>query len=400
MAKHLTALGLTIVLALLLSQTALAARPTPTPIASATPYPTYTPLPTSTPYPTNTVVPTATPHPQGPGPGGTYCTGGFLNTCLDLGGFFGAIFGAIGQLLNNAAVSVFGSIEHIFGDAFDTLTAPFTQALTYTPDITKESSWAGLRNFQTTLQELAGVLFVGFLTIGVFGAYLSSIGVGDFAQITSPVRRAALVTGFIAGYQGLMSSGFSVLNGVTGFITSASLTNGETAWQALQGALLTVNNLMSLTGIIDLIVVVLGLILTLLCVVIRMMGLGLLAALYVVGPLALVTWLSPQFDFIARWWVKTFITLALWPLGYALGLKVIQILLASGGPLSEFSGLASALGALGLLFGLYRVPAIVGSMVGAGGTLLGATASAVADAGIAAGVSLATRGIASKIPVK
>ena len=85
------------------------------------------------------------------------------------------------------------------------------------------------------------------------------------------------------------------------------------------------------------------------------------------------------------------------PLGYAVGLKVIAILLAGGGPLSEFSGLAATLGALGLLLGLYRVPAIVGSMVGAGGALLGATASTVTNAAVSTSVALATRALGRKI---
>lgn len=383
----------------LIPEPAQAAHPThtPTPIFTATPYPTYTPPATATPYPTYTAVPTATPYPQGPGPQpGTYCTGLF-GWCPNLGDLLNSIFGAIGNFIGTGMVALLSPIEHLFSSQFDAVTSPFTHALTYTPDITNEDTWAAVRDFQTTLQQLAGVLFVGFLTIGVFGAYLGSIGIGDFAQITSPVRRAALVAGFIAGYKGLMATGFSVLNGVTGFITSSSLSSNESAWTALRGALITLHNMFGLQGVIDTAIVIIGLILALLCVVIRMMGLGMLAALYVVGPLALVTWLSPQFDFIARWWVKTFVGLALWPLGYAVGLKIIEILLTGGGPISEFSGLAAALGALGLLFGLYRVPAIVGSMVGAGGSLFGATASIAVDAAIGTGVALATRAFGRKI---
>jgi len=388
------------------SMTAMAAAPTHTPTATATaiptqtPYPTNTPAATYTPYPSPTAAPSPSPspspYPQGPGPNGTYCTGGLLNSCLDFGGILGAIFGAVGKILNDAVVAIFSPVEHAFSNAFATLTSPFTHALTYTPDVTNEDSWAGLRTFQTTLQGLAGVLFVGFLTIGVFGAYLGSIGVGDFAQLTSPIRRAVLVTGFIAGYKQIMGTGFTVLNATTGVITDAPLSHNESAWTALSGAMATLHNVVGLTGVIDVLVLVAGLALSLLCVIVRMMGLGLLAALYVVGPLALVTWLSPQFDFIARWWVKTFVSLALWPLGYSVALKVIQIMLAGHGPLSEFNGMASALGALGLLIGLYRVPTIIGSMVGAGGALVAGAAASVTDAGVAGAVSLATRGIAKR----
>ena len=53
---------------------------------------------------------------------------------------------------------------------------------------------------------------------------------------------------------------------------------------------------------LNLLILIVALVVCILCVVVRDMGLGILAALYIVGPLALITWLSPQLDFIARWW--------------------------------------------------------------------------------------------------
>ena len=46
---------------------------------------------------------------------------------------------------------------------------------------------------------------------------------------------------------------------------------------------------------------------------------------------------------------------------------------------------------------IYRVPALVASCVGAGSSVFGGAASALTDAGIAAGVSLATRGLGNKV---
>jgi len=132
---------------------ALAASPThtPTPAPTATPYPTYTPqatytpAPTHTPYPSPTVIPSPSPIPQGTDPHNPshYCTG-LLNWCPDLSG----LFNAVGGVINGAIVAVFSPLEHVFSDAYASLVAPFQRDLTYTPNIPKETSWAGLRTFK------------------------------------------------------------------------------------------------------------------------------------------------------------------------------------------------------------------------------------------------------------
>ncbi len=81
------------------------------------------------------------------------------------------------------------------------------------------------------------------------------------------------------------------------------------------------------------------------------------------------------------------ISLALWPIGYAVVLKVIAVMLAGGGPLSELGDFSAALGALGLVLLLYKTPAVVGSFVGSTGAILGSVATSVTDAGIGAVVS-------------
>ncbi len=83
------------------------------------------------------------------------------------------------------------------------------------------------------------------------------------------------------------------------------------------------------------------------------------------------------------------------PIGYALVLKVISNLLASDS--SFFGSGGNDVQALGLVLMIYRVPAMVGSAVGAGSAVFGSAASAVTDAGIAAGISFATRGAGDKM---
>jgi hypothetical protein len=367
-----------------------ASKPTSTapPVATQTPYPTYTPPATQTPYPSPTVMPSPSPIPQGVNPThqSQYCTG-LLNWCPDLGAFVGAIFSALGTVVNGLLVALFSPIEHRLSDGFTGMVKPFQHDLTYTPDIAHEISWGGIRNVQTSLQELAATLFFGLLLFGVFARYLEQLGHGDFAQLTSPVRRGVVVSGVIAGYPTLMGWGLGVINAVAGVINGIPLDAHESAWQAIRGAIYSLHAVLSLQGVLDVVVMLLAFVLVLLSVVVRDFGLAMLGALYLVGPLCLACFVSPYLEMIARAWVKMTISLALWPIGYAVVLKVIAVMLAGGGPLSELGGFSAALGALGLVLLLYKTPAVVGSFVGSTGAILGTVATSVTDAGIGAALS-------------
>jgi len=331
---------------------------------------------------------------QGAPPGNAthYCTG-LLGWCPDLGGFVGTIFGTIGTWLNGLVVGLFSPIEHNVSDEWTAMVAPFAHDLTYHPNIADPHvlQWDGLRRFQGALQQLAGVLFFGFLIVGVFARYLEQLGVGDFAQLTSPLRRAVVVTGLILGYPQLMSFGFVALNAATDTINSFPLAHGESAWTAIRGAILAVSTAFSFTGILDVIVMVVGWIIVVLAVVVRMFGEGILGGLYIVGQLALALFVSPYFDTIAKSWAKTFISIALWPVGYAVALKLIALMFAAGGPMSEFGGFSAALGALGLTLLLYKMPAVVGGLVGGAGATIGAVASSATDMGIGTAVGAAKK---------
>lgn len=341
---------------------------------------------TATPSPTPTPVPSPTSIPQGAGTGGTYCTG-LLNWCLDLGGLFSAVGTALGGLLNTAITALFAPLQTAFSSAFTGMVAPFTADLTSAPNFTTDASWAGLRGIQSGLQLMAGTLALGFLLLGTFSSALEALGQSSFGRITAPLRRAVLIFGLIGGYQQVMGMAFTLSGGLAATINGLSLTAGETAWTALSGALGTLGAVFSIQGVLDIGVMVAGYILVILSVVVRYFGLGVLAALYAVGPLCLATYLAPNFAFIATWWVKTFLTLSLWPVGYALCLKLIALMLAGSGPLGTLSGFSAALSALGLVLVLYRVPAVVGSIAGAGGAVLGAVASSVTSGALGAAVS-------------
>jgi len=391
----------------LAASSAAAPTHTATPIPTSTPYPTYTAVatytaaPTQTHYPSPTVPPSPSPSPspipQGTDPGNThhYCTG-LLNWCPDLSG----LFNAVGGVINGLIVAVFSPLEHVFSDAYASLVAPFQRDLTYTPNIPHEASWAGLRTFQTNLRELAATVFAGLLLFGMFARYLEQLGRGDFAQLTSPLRRGVVVTGLIAGYPTLMEWVFTLVNGAAGVINGIGLASHESAWQAVRGAIYSLHTLLSVQGVLDAALMLAAYVVTLLAVIVREFGLGILGGLYIVGPLCVACYVSPYVEGIATWWAKTFITLTLWPIGYAVALKLIQIMFAGGGPMSEMGGLSAALGAFGLVLVLYKMPAILGGVLGAAGAVLGSVATSTTDAGIGIALAAARSAAFNKLPFR
>jgi len=293
------------------------------------------------------------------------------------------------------------NITHFWGNVFSVATAGFNPALTSSPDITKQSAYSGIKSMQHQLSAAAGGLLVFFLTIGALAGYLTAIGRGQFQPLLAPVARAIFVTGFVAGYDTFMSKGFGIIGDFANGINGISVGANETGFDALGHAFGSITSLLSPEVVIKAAIILFGVIISLLAVVIRYLALGYLDLLYTIGPLCLVTYVSPQFSFIARWWWRTTLGLALYPVAYALVLKIIaNVLTISNNGFNVFDQSSTAIGdlaALGLVLMIYRVPAMVGSLVGAGAGVFGSAASAATDAGIAAGVSLATRGLGDRI---
>lgn len=267
----------------------------------------------------------------------------------------------IGTFVNDVLNATFGAVANLFGNAWDSVTGLFAGALTTTPNFASDPTWTAFQQFLTTLQVMWGTVFVAMFVFGVFARYLEAIGAGSFQGILGHLGRATILTGILALYNPIMANWvFPSENGLAQAILNADIPGTTGGFDAIGKALGTLGNLFNLTGLLNLVILLIALIVSILCVVIRDMGLGVLAGLYIMGPLALICWLSPQLDFIARWWLRTLISLLLWPVGYALALKVGSALLGASG----WTGMLASLGALGCVVLLYRVPAIIGSMAG------------------------------------
>ncbi len=294
----------------------------------------------------------------------------------------------IGTFVNDVLNATFGAVANLFGNAWDSVTGLFAGALTNTPNFASDPTWTAFQQFLTTLQVMWGTVFVAMFVFGVFARYLEAIGAGSFQGILGHLGRATILTGVLALYNPIMANWvFPAENGLASAILSANIPGTTGGFDAIGKALGTLGSLFTLTGLLNLAILLIALFVSILCVVIRDMGLGVLAGLYIMGPLALICWLSPQLDFIARWWLRTLISLLLWPIGYALALKVGSVLLGASG----WTGLLASLGALGCVVLLYRVPAIIGSMAGSD-TVAGAV-TLVVDRMAAAAATVATRAI-------
>jgi len=288
------------------------------------------------------------------------------------------------------------NLSHFWGNAFTAATAPFTGMLTSNPSIGDDAKLSGVRKMQDKLSEVAGVLLLFFLTIGVLAAYMTVIGHGNFAPLLAPVGRAMFVTGFVAGYVELFKTAFKLIGGLTNVINTLPTGANDDTFTALGKSLGTIQDLLGPKEVINMAIILVAVVVCILAVVIKSTAMGYLYLLYVAGPLMLVTWVSPQFSFIARWWWKTVLGLALLPVAYALVLKLIGNLLAGDMTIFGSSGSAT-LPTLGLILVIYRVPGMVSSVIGAGTGFFGSAASAGTDAGISFAISMASRGVGDKI---
>jgi hypothetical protein len=303
------------------------------------------------------------------------------NVCIDISG-----------LVNDVLAATFGSVAGLFGSAWDTLTSTFEPALINTPNFASDPTWTAFQQFVTVLQAMWMTLFVAMFVFGMFARYMEGIGAGSFQGILGHLGRATMLTALLALYNPIMANWvFPAENGLAQAIATATIPGTDGGLSLIGQAFQTVSSVFSLTALLNLLILLLALVLGVLCVVVRDMGLGVLAALYALGPLALATWLSPQLDFIARWCVRMMISVLLWPVGYALALKVGSALINASGWANSSAGVLGSLGALGCVVLLYRVPVIVGSMVGSDG--ISGAVLMVTDRAFVAAQSIATRAL-------
>jgi hypothetical protein len=260
-------------------------------------------------------------------------------------------------------------------------------ALTYTPDLTGYPDLAG---FYGSMRDLATSLFLGFFMLAAIRYFLTSIGGDSAYEAIGAMRRGVVGAILLQALDPLLHGWFTAINAIAQAINSAPQGADVGTFAAevlgLNSLIVGAAGLLApevLTAAILLAVIFLLLIIAV--TVVRLTGLFVLACLYVVAPVCLVTWISPDFKGIAKWWFASFVTYSLWGIAYALVLKVDVILLTSnGGPPNDGTAagkaVVAALMGLAGLVALWRVPRIMDSLLGglssssAGATLLAGAA--------------------------
>jgi len=286
----------------------------------------------------------------------------------------------VDDLLQSAAMGLGAAAQGVFN---------WVQgALTYTPDLT---SYPDLASFYGSMRDLASALFVGFFMLAAIRYFLTSIGGDSAYEAIGAMRRGVVGSILLQALDPLLHAWFAAINAIAQAINGAPQGSDVGTFAAqvlgLNSLIVGTAGLLApevLTAAILLAVVFLLLITAI--TVIRLTGLFVLACLYVVAPACLVTWISPEFKGIARWWFASFVTYSLWGIAYALVLKVDVILLTTnGGPPNDGTAtgkavIAALMGLAGLV-ALWRVPRIMDSLLGglssssAGTTLLSSAAA-------------------------
>ena len=332
---------------------------TPPPV----PTPAGTPNPSATPTPPPVYGPPSYPPCQFPPPSTDGCQGWTLSLPWPIGDKCIPWKAWAVEVLQSAALGLGAAAQGVFDWV--------RGALTYTPDLTGYPELAG---FYGSMRDLASALFVGFFMLAAIRYLLTSIGGDSAYEAIGAMRRGVVGALLLQALDPLLHAWFAMINAVAQAINGApqGADVGTFAGQVLglTGLLTGAAGLLApelLTAALLLAVVFLLLITAI--TVVRLTGLFVLACLYVVAPVCLVTWISPDFKGIARWWFASFVTYSLWGIAYALVLKVDVILLTSqGGPPSDGTAagkavIAALMGLAGLVT-LWRVPRILDSLLG------------------------------------
>jgi hypothetical protein len=278
--------------------------------------------------------------------------------------------------------------------------------LTATPDVTALTG--GLSAFYSTMWQLALVLYVGFVALAALRYALTSVANEQPYEAIGSLRRGVVGIGLLLALQPLLHQWFALVNDVATIITQAS--NGPSAFSSLSlgfasmltggsglatvGVAMVTGNPAVLLAAIFLALVAIVLIIAI--AIVRLSGLFVLVCLYAVSPACLVTWVSPEFAGIARWWVASFISYSLWGVAYALVLKVDLIMLNAptlqglGGSATAGTFLSVLLALAGLLV-LWRVPRLMDGVLG--GLSSGASGTTAVAGMATALISRTARGV-------
>jgi len=355
---------------------------TPEPTLSPTPSPTPSPSPTPTPLPT----------PVGGGSGANNgCPPGQFGIafwpaplCFNPGDMVGAFIEGFGQL-------VMGGLG--------TITAPFVNMLILTPDMANDPTYSDLQSFFLFMRQIGAALLVLCTVLGAIQSLLRASGRPSVHLAIAPVGRLVVGVGLLLFLPQAMSWWFTGVNALAQAINSFT---GHLATDLVSKLLEMAFGLVLGVPALTLLYAIFGVaaaVLICLIGIVRMVGDMLLATLYVTGPLTIALWVFPATAHIARAWFNGLLAVSSWGPAYAIVLKVITVVvvaLPSSPGLIGFDLLEPLMGIAGLVI-LYRVPRIVGGLVG---SMVGdhAGVTGPADVVVGAGESRVSAQVLSYLP--
>jgi hypothetical protein len=293
------------------------------------------------------------PVPAGPPPGNPGAT-----FCRDTGTFGWSSKGESGNDNCDGATLPFNNCFpglHYFiwvGDYFlawaarDYLASLVTLLVT-TPDVSSIADAGGaLGGVADQLYTLARALAGLFIVVTIFRYFLLSIGQSSLTAPFAGVYRSAIGFGILTMSKDLIGIWFSGLSAITAQVTPRGFLVFPISWldentatppyyAASSDAYYNhtapyIANQSSWWVGAFLVVLTLLFVVLLFSVFVRMSGLFALIALFVVAPLCIVTWITPEFSGIARWWWASFIAYSLWGLAYAVVLLTCGAVTADG----------------------------------------------------------------------
>jgi len=320
---------------------------------------------------------------------GNFSLGPFSFNILD---FIKAIFQAFSSLFSNIIASFFG---------------PILQGLTRTPVLTDATVWPSLDAFTVTMHGLALSLASLFFVIALLRYAMASIVSGDFMDAIGAFRRTVVVLLALIVLPTALPQWFGLINWVSGQITGNDPTAIASAWSNPPsfpaGSNTGYTHLDELNyAIMQAILAIPFLIGVILVALQRLGGIVVLLGFYAMWSVAVVTWISPDFKPIAKWWFVNFVSYSLWGVAYAVVLRIVDILLR--GDVVQKSGAADAgaqnlisnafiHGLIGIasLFVLLKIPGIINAAMG--GLSGGQSGSGgLAEASAAVGKAIVKRG--------
>jgi len=320
---------------------------------------------------------------------GSFSLGPFSFNILD---FIKAIFQAFSSLFSNIIASFFG---------------PILQGLTRTPVLTDATAWPSLNAFAVTMHDLALSLASLFFVIALLRYAMASIVSGDFMDAIGAFRRTVVVLLALIVLPTALPEWFSLINWVSGQITGNDPTAIASAWSNPPsfpaGSNTGYTHLDELNyAIMQAILAIPFLIGVILVALQRLGGIVVLLGFYAMWSVAVVTWISPDFKPIAKWWFANFVSYSLWGVAYAVVLRIVDILLrgdvvqrTNAGDAGAQALISNAFihGLIGIasLFVLLKIPGIINAAMG--GLSGGQSGSGgLAEASAAVGKAIVKRG--------